>query len=128
MITTDTGSSLAAAAVVSYVIGLMKTSNWRFFGWISRETPAVTRAVAIVLSGVASVGVHWTYSSGTLVVSGLSASAILTGLWHWGVQFAYTHGWFKATSQSGELLALIKKLIEAQQNAASTKLQPKPEN
>lgn len=114
MITTDTGSSLAAAAVISYVIGLMKNSNWRLFNWISRETPTVTRLVAIALSGLATIGIHWTFSGGTLVVTGLTLTVVLTGLWHWGVQFAYTHGWFKATSQSAELLDLLKQLIAQQ--------------
>lgn len=114
MVTTDTGSSLAAAAVISFLIGLMKKSNWKFFAWISEATPTVNRIVAVVLSGIATIGIHATFSNGTLVVQGLTATIILTGLWHWGVQFAYTHGWFKATSQSGELLALLKQLIAAQ--------------
>ncbi len=108
MVTTDTGSSLAAAAVISYVIGLMKNSNWKVFAWISAETPAVTRAVAFLLSGVAAIGIHATFNGGTLVVTGLTATVILTGAWHWGVQFCYTHGWFKATSQSGEVLEMLK--------------------
>jgi|HubBroStandDraft_6_1064221.scaffolds.fasta_scaffold671645_2 hypothetical protein len=111
MVTTDTGSSLAAAAVIAYIISMMKNSNWKIFAWISGETPKVNRAVAVVLSGIATVGIHATFAKGTLVVTGLSATVILTGLWHWGVQFAYTHGWFKATSQSGELLALLKQLV-----------------
>ncbi|MCU1304927.1 MAG: hypothetical protein JWQ87_5211 [Candidatus Sulfotelmatobacter sp.] len=118
MVTTDTGSSLAAAAVISYLIQMMKNSRLPLFAWISQETPRVTRAVAVVLSGVATVGIHATFSNGTLIVSGLSATVILMGLWHWGVQFAYTHGWFKATSQSGELLDLVKQLLQSQSLAA----------
>lgn len=133
MVTTDTGSSLAAAAVISYLIGMMKSSNWPVFAWISTQTPAVTRMVAIVLSGLATVGIHASFSNHTLVVTGLSATVILTGLWHWGVQFAYTHGWFKATSQSGELLDMLKELIATQKNAGgrsiplqSVPVQPQP--
>lgn len=111
MVTTDTGSSLAAAALIAYVIGLMKNSNWRIFAWVSGETPKLNRAVAFVLSGFASVGIHTHFSAGTLTVTGLTLTVIATGIWHWVVQFAYTHGWFKATSQSGELLALVKQLI-----------------
>ena len=48
------------------------------------------------------IGIHATFNGGTLVVTGLTATVILTGAWHWGVQFCYTHGWFKATSQSGK--------------------------
>jgi len=115
MVTTDTGSSLAAAALIAYVISWMKNSNWPVFAWISGETPKVNRIVAVVLSGIATVGIHATFNQGTLVITGLSATVVATGLWHWAVQFAYTHGWFKATSQSGELLALLKQLIAAQQ-------------
>jgi hypothetical protein len=110
MVTTDTGSSLAAAAVISYIIGLMKNSNWKIFAWISEETPTVTRFVAFLLSGVAAIGIHATFNGGTLVVTGLTVTVILTGAWHWGVQFCYTHGWFKATSQSGELLEMMKTI------------------
>src|SRR5208282_6730525 len=111
MASTDPGSSLAAAAVISYIINGMKKSNLPMFAWISEDTPKVTRFIAIVMSGLATIGVHMSYSGGTLVVTGLTATIVLTGLWHWGVQFAYTHGWFKATSQSGELLALLKQLV-----------------
>ena len=114
MITTDTGSSLAAAAVISAIIGMMKSSNWRIFAWISQETPTVTRLVAVMLSGFATIGIHVTFAGGTLTVTNLSAPLVAVGLWHWGVQFAYTHGWFKATSQSTELLALIKQLLANQ--------------
>lgn len=114
MTMTDTGSSLAAAAVISYIIGMMKGSSWRLFNWISSATPRVNRVVAVALSGIATIGIHATFSGGTLVVTGLGTTVILTGLWHWGVQFAYTHGWFKATSQSAELLDLVKQLISQQ--------------
>lgn len=124
MVTTDTGSSLAAAAVISYVIQMMKGSNLRLFNWISQETPRVNRLVAVVLSGIATVGIHATFANNTLVVTGLSATVIVTGLWHWGVQFAYTHGWFKATSQSGELLDLLKQFAAAQLKTRINEAQP----
>jgi hypothetical protein len=120
--TTDTGTSLAAAAVIAYVIQLMKNSNWKIFGWISRETPTVTRLVAVVLSGIATIGIHATFNGGTLVVTGLSATVVLAGLWKWGVQFAYTHGWFKATSQSDELLKLLRQLLDAKLNQSPAPL------
>ena len=44
----------------------------------------MTRAVAFLLSGLATIGIHATFNGGTLVVHRLTATVILTGVWHWG--------------------------------------------
>jgi hypothetical protein len=60
----------------------------------------LNRALAIVLSGMAAIGIHAHYSAAdhTLLLTGLSVGTIVNGAWHWLVQSLYAHGWYKATS------------------------------
>ena len=111
-------SQITVAAVVSFLIGFLKKQKW--FPWLTTETAKANRAAAIVLSGAAAIGIHTTFNhqSGTLVITGLTLSTIATGAWHWGTQFALTHGWFKATSASDQVVALLKVLLEARQGGA----------
>jgi hypothetical protein len=108
-------SQVTAAAVVSFLIAFLKKQSW--FPWLTTETDKLNRVVAIVLSGLASVGIHasFNHAAGQLVITGLTLTSVAQGLWHWGTQFALTHGWFKATSASDQLYGLLKQLIAAQQ-------------
>ena len=110
-------SQVTAAAVVSFIINFLKKQAW--FPWLSKETDKANRIAAVVLSGLASVGIHTTFDhqNGTLVITGLTVTAVATGLWHWGTQFALTHGWFKATSGSDQLVTLLKAVLAKQQGA-----------
>jgi hypothetical protein len=76
----------------------------------------LNRVLAAALSGVAAIGIHvqWTAANHSLLITGLSLPVVMAGLWHWLVQFLYTHGWFKATSSSDQLLQLLKTFIENQ--------------
>jgi hypothetical protein len=114
----DIGTQVAAAAIISFVLNWLKKSSW--FPWITAETTKLNRFMAILLSGLASVGIHFQWSSAnhSLLITGLSLGTILLFLWHWFVQFVYTHGWFKATSASGEIAALLKQIIAAELKAA----------
>ena len=105
----DTGTQVAVAAIISWLISTAKGASW--FPWLTAETSKLNRAVAIVLSGVATVGIHfqWTAASHSLVITGLAWSTIGIGLWHWTVQAIYTHGWFKATN--GDTIATLKQLL-----------------
>lgn len=114
-------SQVTAAAVVSFLIAFLKKQAW--FPLLTSETEKLNRLAAVVLSGLAALGisVSFNHEAGQLIVSGLTASTIVTGLWHWLQQFALTHGWFKATSASDEIYALLKKLAAAklEQSAAA---------
>ena len=114
------GENLAAAAIITFVIGTLKKSSW--FPWLSAETANINRLVSVVLSGVAAVGIHATFDRQThsLLITGLSLSTIAVGGYHWLVQFVYTHGWFKATSASDQVLQLLKQALANQvQTSAS---------
>lgn len=102
------------AALISFVMAQLKKSRW--FPWLSTETAKANRIVAIVLSGFGALGVHiqFDHTAHTALITGLSLTAVLAGLWHWATQFAVTHGWFKATSASDQVVALLKTLLDAQ--------------
>jgi len=108
------GTQVTAAAVVSFLIGFLKKQSW--FPWLTAESEKANRIAAVVLSGLAALGIHaqYTHAAGTLVITGLTLTTILSGAWHWLTQFAITHGWFKATSSSDELVCLIKAYLQAQ--------------
>lgn len=106
--------NLAAAAIITFLIGVLKKASW--FPWLSSETAKVNRIAAIVLSGVATLGIHLTFNrqAGSLVITGLTLNTILVGGYHWLIQFVYTHGWFKATSASDQILQLLKQVLNSQ--------------
>lgn len=107
----ELGSQITAAAVISFVIGWLKKSPW--FPWITTETAKLNRVAAVVLSGLAALGLHFQFnhSAGSLLITGLSLQGFLLGAWHWGSQFAITHGWFKATSSSDQILELLRAVL-----------------
>lgn len=112
----DTSTQLGLAALVAFVIQWAKNSSW--FPWLTTETDKVNRAVAVLLSGLASFGIHatWNGTNHSLLIEGLGLSTILPALWHWFVQFLYTHGIYK----SAQVLPLLRKLaavLQAIQNA-----------
>jgi len=112
--TLDIGTQVAVAGVVSSVIGAVKRSSW--FPWIHAESAKINRAVMIVLSGLGTIGVHFTYNreAGSLLITGVTAAAILSGVWHWIVQCFITHGWYKGPAMTEQVLSLLKQYIAAQ--------------
>jgi protein-S-isoprenylcysteine O-methyltransferase Ste14 len=120
----EVGTQVAVAAIISFVVGQLKKASW--FPWLTAETSKLNRIVAIVLSGLASVGVHFQWSAGThsLLITGLSLATIGLGVWHWAVQAIYTHGWFKVTG--GETLAALKQILALLNVAANPPARAKP--
>jgi len=106
--------NLTAAAVISFTISFLKKQSW--FPWLTADTEKLNRMVAIGLSAFAALGVdfEFNHAAGTLVITGLHLTAILVACWHMVVQFVYTHGWFKATSASDQIVCLFKAIIKAQ--------------
>lgn len=100
------GTQMAVAGIISLVLGWLKKS--KYFPWITAESSKVNRAAMIVLSGLATLGIHFSYSAGTLLISGLSLATIGAGLWHWTVQAFVTHGWYKWISLAEKILAAVQ--------------------
>lgn len=93
-----TGSAITAY-LVAEVLQLLKESSW--FPWLTAETAKANRIAGIVIAAVSAVGVHMTFSpdSGTLVVSGLTASGILTMGGDWLKQWAMQQFAFRSAIQ-----------------------------
>jgi hypothetical protein len=91
-------SQLALAAVSSMILQWVKNSAW--FPWINKNTAGLNRAVAIVISGIGAAGIHMHYdtAAGSLTLTGLTKESIVRNGWTWFTQFAFQHGWYKATN------------------------------
>ena len=91
-------TQVVLAAVLSYIVQKMKGS--RYFPWITAETSKVNRTAAIILSGLATLGIHIVCSKvdHTCTVSWVDGMTVATGMWHWASQAILTHGWYKAVS------------------------------
>lgn len=111
----DLGTSIGAAAVISFVIAFLKNQHW--FPYLTAETEKLNRYVAIGLSGLAALGINATFdhSHGVLTITGLTLTSIVTAGWLWLKQFAITHGWFKATGSTDQIVGLLKQLVAAKE-------------
>jgi hypothetical protein len=91
-------TQLALAAVSSMILQWVKNSAW--FPWINRNTEKLNRVAAIVISGIGAIGIHMQYdgAAGSLTLTGLTAQSVLSNGWTWFTQFAFQHGWYKATN------------------------------
>lgn len=92
-------NTVGAAAALSFLLQLLKQSPW--FPWITTESEKLNRTLAIVGSGLATLGIHIACSQTdhACTLTWASGMAVLSGLWHWAVQFAVTHGWYKAVNK-----------------------------
>lgn len=93
-------SQLKANGLASGAIQVMKSSKWPIFSWITSETPYVTRGLGVLFAAFTAVGVNATFHGGTLVVSGITAYAIIHGLWSIAQNYLMQHAWYKLIFQS----------------------------
>lgn len=69
--------------------------------WVTKTTDRVNKAIGAFLAALTVVGIAvvttWDASTGTftLVVSGLSATSVLTFIWHWLEQFILQQSAYK---------------------------------
>ena len=90
----ESGNELTAhmttGAAIVYAIQWLKQAGW--FTWINADTKTINRVVSAVLAAVAAVGINWTYQAdvdnGTLILTGVSWTAILGAAWEWLKQFS----------------------------------------
>ena len=79
-------TQLTLSAIATWALERVKDSP--YFPWISQHTKALNRVLAVLLSGLTSLGVTFTgtgdwQAGGTFIVTIPAASLILLGLWHW---------------------------------------------
>jgi len=98
----DIGTQVATGAFISFLIQQLKKAE--SLPWINAQSAKINRALAIVGSGIGTLGIHIACSNVThsCQLTWISGTAILLGLKDWAVQFAVTHGWYKATSGNGQ--------------------------
>ena len=78
---------LTTGAVIVYFIEWMKKAHWiRTF---TPDTKTLNRVTSLILAGVASLGINWTYDPqvGQLVITGLTWSAVAMAAWEFVKQF-----------------------------------------
>jgi hypothetical protein len=89
-------AQLKLNGVAAFVIQKMKESEHPALAWISTNTPWVSRFVAFLAAAATAVGVHWQYTGSTLVITGLSLTAIFTAAWSIAQNYLVQHAWYKA--------------------------------
>src|ERR1700741_1227240 len=93
--TTLLSSQIGAAAACAYIIQPMKHSPR--LTWITPYTDTVSKLVRAGFALVATVGITWVWSTGTvagthvLSINVPSWSDLGHGAWHWFTQYALTH-------------------------------------
>jgi hypothetical protein len=92
-------TQIKANGVAAFVINKMQKSEHPLFSWITVHTPWVTRGVSALFASLAALGVHATYHAaeqgGALVITGLSATVIVSGVWQIAQNYAIQHAWGK---------------------------------
>ena len=78
----EVASMLTLNGVIAMVMSAIERS--KYFPWIKKESMRLKRVVAYILAAGAAVGVHATFdnTAGTLVITGISLSAIVAALWN----------------------------------------------
>lgn len=88
-------NELTIPGLISYVIQQMKVTNNPAFSWITKETPWITKMVAVLGAGLTAAGMSWTYTGGTLTVKNLTVMTVLVSLWHVVQNYLLQHGWYQ---------------------------------
>lgn len=84
------GNKATMSLLVIYFINWLKKSKW--FPVITYETDKLNHIVAVVLTGLGTLGIHFSFNrdTHTLVVTGLVTGTILSGLWDWLQNYVIT--------------------------------------
>jgi len=95
-------SQFTAAALLEYLLHFLQ--KWSKTPWITEHTTGITIAARAAFAFMATLGITLKYSGDTheLIIGGLSALAIITGLWHVISQYAMQHA-FGGLVRSGNL-------------------------
>jgi hypothetical protein len=81
--------SAAVALIASYLLQTLKASQHAALKWIAKDRPGVLRSLSALLAALAAAGISWQWvpDTGTLTVSGITASGVAGFLWTWGKQY-----------------------------------------
>lgn len=97
-------SQFTSAAVVVYVLQLIKRSTW--FPWLTIETKKANRIVAALGAAASALGVHFAFDmqAGSLLITGLTVTGVLHGGWHWLNAMAIQQTLYDGVVAKGELI------------------------
>jgi hypothetical protein len=109
------------AALLEYLLHALQ--QWSKTPWISEHTSAITIGARGLMAFFATIGIGWQYSGSahTLLITGLSLTAIVTGTGHFVAQYAMQHA-FGGLVRSGNL-DKIKNIVEEVVMASALKIQ-----
>lgn len=85
--------------VLVFLQNFLKQQKW--FPLIGYQSARANHIFSIVVTGLATLGVHFSYSAidHTLVITGLAWTPVLTAAWHWIQQYAITKGLYTGLAQ-----------------------------
>jgi hypothetical protein len=89
-------TSVSAAIVLGYLLDTAK--RLKQLPKINYYSTQLNTWLRLVLTGVATLGISWTWSAVTggghqWVINIPAGSVLLAGMWHWATQYGLQHGW-----------------------------------
>lgn len=98
------------ALLASLLIQYLKNTSWAT--WVRRDTAKANLALSVAIAFVTSMGIHWTWNSGTdtIMIVGVRA-ALEHNIWQWLIQWAAQHTAYKGIVVPSETLGEIRALL-----------------
>lgn len=100
------------ALAVAYFIEWLK--KLRSVPIVTRETSRLNHLLAIVLTGLTSLGIHLHYDAGTLTVTGLAASQLLPAAGNWIYTYVISKAGYHALIANRQTLQIVQEAPQAQ--------------
>jgi len=85
LVATDTTAVLTASAVSVWIIQKLKNASW--FKLVTPDTKVMNLMASIFAAFLSATGIHITFNTGTLTITGLALSAILPAVIAWFKSF-----------------------------------------
>lgn len=97
VVATDTTATLTASAISVYIIQKLKSANW--FKLLGPNTKYMNIAASLFTAAISATGINFAFneSAGTLTITGLTLTGILTALWTWGKSFVLNEMIYQGT-------------------------------
>jgi hypothetical protein len=103
-------TQLTLGTIASGVLAYLKTAKWA--PWFDAHSKSINHIFLLISSAAGALGVHWTWdaTNHSLIITGISAVAILHGLWEWTkqwtVQYLVQRGAFGPVAIPGDAPAV----------------------
>lgn len=106
-------SQVAVAAASVAAINWLKSSP--YFPWITQEKANLLRILAVISSGIGTLGISYTWdpAAHSLTLTGLSLAGMFTGFIAWSKSFFLQEVTYQATRKTNGSAALLKQVLDA---------------